>query len=495
MKNILKTLSESYRLQVFLLVFLTAVGYIFLINNINLWSDEIYSVLMAKDSFSDMWLLLTTEDSKPPLYYLYLKLFLTISPQDYEIWVAHFASYVILIASQIFVATAVKKDFGKKIAIWLIFLIAVMPHSLWLAFEVRTYMLSSFLLLVCLIYGLRLTRTPKQNDFVKFEICSILALYTHYYCAIFLMFLYMCILISLIKYKTFSIYGKKFLLTSFVVGIFFAPWLMVPLSTAESISKNWYVTMEFVKFSYNFFTDPLNPDMLQSRYFIVTLFEAQVFTFIVLFGLFNIKKESLLCKRLFIYSLACFLLSYLLLLVLSVSIRPMVTSRYLKIFSLIWYLAGAIILANNKNIQKAFIVVSLIGFIFTYIDIRAISFDMGYKKAIADIYKNVPRNKTLLVLDNSNLFCEYYLPDYKCILQVGEKGEILRKHKVMRNINLYKKPIDNVMFSVSIFYKPDVECIDYKSDYRFGQNVHICKYDNHKAQQLIDDSIKFLEKN
>ena len=102
MKNILKTLSESYRLQVFLFVFLTAVGYIFLINNINLWSDEIYSVLMAKDSFSDMWLLLTTEDSKPPLYYLYLKLFLTISPQDYEIWVAHFASYVILIASQIF---------------------------------------------------------------------------------------------------------------------------------------------------------------------------------------------------------------------------------------------------------------------------------------------------------------------------------------------------------------------------------------------------------
>ena len=190
MNNIFNILKESFKLKSFVLIFITAILYGLLINNLNLWLDEIYSVLMAKDSFSDMWQLLTTEDSKPPLYYLYLKLILNIAPEQYEIWFAHFASFIILIVSQIFVATAVKRDYGSNTALWMMFLIAVMPHSLWLAFEVRTYMLSSFLLLVCVIYGLRLTNSPKTVDFVKFGVCSILALYTHYYCAIFLMFLF-----------------------------------------------------------------------------------------------------------------------------------------------------------------------------------------------------------------------------------------------------------------------------------------------------------------
>jgi hypothetical protein len=495
MNSLFKTISDSYRLKAFLLIAITAVLYGFLINNLNLWSDELYSVLMAKDSFSDMWLLLTTEDSKPPLYYFYLKAFLSIAPKEYEIWVAHFSSFILLILAQIFVATAVKKDFGASIALWLIFLIAVMPQSLWLAFEVRTYMLSSFLLLVCLVYGLRLTRTPCKIDFIKFGICSVLALYTHYYCAIYLMFLYLGILITQIRYKTFQTYGKNFIITSVAVALCFAPWLYVPLSTAGDISKIWYVHMGFVKASIGFFIDPLNPEIFQSEYVRGTLLEASVFTFIVIIGMFNIKKDSLLSRRVFIFSLATFILSYILLIILSIGIRPMVTSRYLKLFSLIWYMSGAVVLANCKNFQKAFILVALIGFVFTYLDIKAISFNMGYKNAVEQIYKNIPKRSTLLAFDNSNLFCEYYLPDYKCILQVGKGGEILRKHNVMRNINLYTQPVDNTMFSISIFGKPEAECIDVPSYYRFNQNVHICKFDKSEAKKHIIGSLIFLENN
>ena len=495
MNNFFSILKENYKLKSFLLVFITAILYGSLINNLNLWIDEIYSVLMAKDSFSDMWSLLTTEDSKPPLYYLYLKLFLSITPQQYEIWVAHFASFVILIVSQIFVAIAVKRDYGDNTALWMMFLIAVMPQSLWLAFEVRTYMLSSFLLLVCLIYGLRLTRSPKTIDFVKFGICSVLALYTHYYCAIFLMFLCLGILITIIKQKSFHKDIKYFLLTCLTIGILFAPWLFVPLSTASSISKNWYVHMDFVKNSIDFFINPLSPDIFQSSYIKATKLISCIYLFVVILGIFNVKKENLSSNRLFLFCLSTFLLSYILFIVLSISIRPMVTCRYLKIFSLVWYMAGACVLVNNKHIQKAFVLIAMIGFLFTYLDIKEISFNKGYQNSIEAIRKNVPQSSKLLAFDNSNLFCEYYLPDYKCILQVGDKGEILRKKSLMNDIDLYKQDIDHTVFSISIFYKPNAECIKFNSDYRYGQNVHICKFDKTSAQEVIDKSLKVLENN
>ena len=61
-----------FKTQAVMIVLFTMVSYGMLINNLNLWLDEIYSVLMAKGSFSEMWQMLVTEDSKPPLYYLYL---------------------------------------------------------------------------------------------------------------------------------------------------------------------------------------------------------------------------------------------------------------------------------------------------------------------------------------------------------------------------------------------------------------------------------------
>ena len=71
MKKVFDFVYHNFMAKSILLVAITAISYGFLINNLNLWSDELYSVLMAKDSFSDMFELLTTEDSKPPLYYVY----------------------------------------------------------------------------------------------------------------------------------------------------------------------------------------------------------------------------------------------------------------------------------------------------------------------------------------------------------------------------------------------------------------------------------------
>lgn len=490
MNKITDFLIHNFMVKAVGIIFLTAVSYVFLINNINLWSDEIYSVLLAKDNFKDMWELLLTEDSKPPLYYLYLKFVLLFFPKNYEIFGAHFASYILLIGAQIFTLRAIRKDYGDKVCFWMLVILMLHPISLWLAFEVRTYMLTNLLLLVSLVYGLRLTREPKVIDFIKFGTISVLSLYSHYYAGIWLMFLYLMILVLYIHDKTFSKYKNPFFITAFAVGICFLPWVFVFLGYQAEISKFWYVNESFVRFSARFFTNPLQPEILQSIFFIATVFGATSYSFVVLLGCFNTEILSHRLKRLFLVAFLSFIFSYLLLLLLSYTIRPMVTSRYLKTYALIFYMSGAVIIANLHCIKKTIGIVLLVAFCFTYVDIKAISFDGEYQKAINDVNKYISTNDVILTLDNANLFCEYYLPSHKCILAVNNYGEILRKKRLLENIDLYHREVNNQMYVLSIYNKVSDDCLIYKSSYRSGNYVHICKIPKGSAEHYINNSLE-----
>ena len=472
------------------LIFLTILLYGALINNINLWMDEIYSVLMAKDSFSDMFGLLITEDSKPPLYYIYLKLILFLFPKSMEIWAAHFASALLLVGMQVFAMTVIKKEYGEKTALWLMVLIMLVPHSLWLAFEVRAYMLSNFLLLLASVYGLRLLEKPQTFDFIKFGGASLLALYSHYYCAVYLMFLYFGIFYYILTDKRQQIY--RFLMTALVVAILFLPWLLIPLQTGDKISQSWYVNMDFVVFSWQFFVNPMSPEILQSVFALATTLATCAFSFVLLCGMFEVKKS----RRAFWLVLGSFIFSYALLFLLSYTFRPMLTSRYLKIFSSVLYFAAALTLAQQKSLQKAFLFIGIIGFALTWVDIRAISFDKGYQRAISEIRQFIPNDQPLLVSDNSNIFCEYYLPEYNCLLATSGTGEILRKPKVMAKLPFYSKKYDSDLFGLSVFDSVNdlSKCIVYASDYRYGQNITLCRYTPDEVAAKLKQMLSIVQR-
>ena len=495
MRKIISLFKSNFNFTASVIILLTLGLYGLLINNINLWLDEIYSVLMAKDNFHDMWILLSTEDSKPPLYYLYLKFVLMLFPKIYEIWGAHFSSCILLIVAQVFAATRVKKDFGESVALWLILILMLMPASLWLAFEVRTYMLSGLLMMMALVYGISLIYKQVWEDFIKFGIVSLLALYSHYYCALWLCFLYAFILLSMLKNKNDRHHLRYFLLTAVTVGILFAPWLYVPLNTGQQISGKWYLHDGFVKFSWQFFTNPLNPEIFQSVYFIATTFASSVFSFMLILGVctqFSTKESGKLFKLGF-YSFA---LTYLLLIILSYVVRPVVSARYLKIFSPVLYLCVAVVLTQFPKLRIPFLIAGVIGFVFTYADVRSVTFDNGYQIAVHNIRQFISKDKILLTYDNSNLFCEYYLPEYKCILITDGKGEILRKPQVLKNMPLYHHlPDENINFSLSIYSHPNNpnQCIPYLSNYRYGQNVTLCQHNFDEAKQAYQNSLYALE--
>ncbi len=484
----------KFQVKAWSLILLTALLYGSLLNNINLWTDEIYSVLMANDSLKDMFYLLMTEDSKPPLYYLYLKFVLFFFPKSYEIFGAHFASYILLVAAQIFAVTEMRRDYGDKVALWMIGLILLMPHSLWLAFEVRTYMLSALLMLMALVYGGRLLNKPCNLDFIKFAGSSLLALYTHYYCAIWLMFLYAALGFLIIRQKDYAVL-KKFLYAAVIVAALFAPWLYIPLQTAGTISQSWYVTMDFVKTSGQFFTNPLSGEIVQSIYFAFEILSASALSFCVLSGVLSsadLRQKFSRLYQLLILAFFSVMAAYILLIILSVVIRPMVTARYMLIFSLIWMAGAAIVLATRTFLQRAFLILALLGFCVSYDDIRAASFDKGYSNLVHDIHLFVPKWMPILVMDNNNLFCEYYLPEYKCLTVVGEKGEILRVPSILKNISLYYKELPPVVFALSSYMQlsQKYECLKFNTFYRKSFGIDLCKINADDARSFLQDSLK-----
>jgi hypothetical protein len=293
------------------------------------------------------------------------------------------------------------------------------------------------------------------------------------------MFLYGLIFVLLIKEKKLKTNGVKLVLTTISVALIFAPWLIVFSNAVNSVGHIWYVHDDFVRFSWQFFTNPLQPEIIQSVYFIATTLSASVFSFLLILGLVNMLKFEAKSKKIIILTMGCFCLTYALLFFLSATIRPMVTARYLKIFSMPLYLGGAIVIAKYKDISKAVLPILLLGFYFTYTDVRIISFDKGYQNAIHDIKQFISTDKPLLVTDNSNLFCEYFLPEYNCLLLASDDGEILRKKSQLTAYKKIHQIPKEAVFSISIYGSADTadQCSEYKSDYRFGQNIKLCRFD------------------
>ncbi|MCM1324293.1 MAG: glycosyltransferase family 39 protein [Acetobacter sp.] len=487
----MKAFFQTFRGQSWFIVIATTIIYGLCLNNLNLWGDEIYSVLMAKDSFTEMWQLLTTEDSKPPLYYVYLKGILLLFPKHYEIWAAHFASFLLLIVAQLFSLTVMRRDYGDRVALWMAIILALMPCSLWLALEVRTYMLSALLLFMALIYGLRLLDKPSNADFIKFGIITILALYSHYYCTIWMLCLYAGIFVCMIHNRQFTNYGKKFLFIAVGVAILFAPWLLILFHTAGEISQSWYVDWEFVRYSPLFFFNPFDPEILQSNFFMATQFITVSFSFIVLSGILGMTDAPCKVKRLYWFALGTFFCSYLLLIGLSFAIRPLVTARYLKIFALVWYTAGVVVLTQIKIFKKTFAILAVLLFGFSYVDIRTVAFDTKYQDAVREIRQFIPRTEKLITLDNANLFCEYYLPEYTCLSIVGETGEILRKPSILKNISYYSQEAPETSFVLSIYsiMADYTDCITYNSIYRRGQELKLCKLPKQTTEKKLKDSL------
>lgn len=168
-KNGYRKISCSYVIAVLYTLILFALNLIMAFN-INFWSDEGYSILLSRMSFTDM-LNATAGDVHPPLYYILLQ---TISRiMDFQ-WISYrllsLIPYGIMLC---FALTVIWKKFGEEVALILITCSSLLNTAIDYNVQTRMYSWGALFVLMS-FYCLRgILEHNRIKDYVGFVLMSL----------------------------------------------------------------------------------------------------------------------------------------------------------------------------------------------------------------------------------------------------------------------------------------------------------------------------------
>lgn len=108
----------------------------------SVWFDEGYSILLAKQSFSELFAL-TSVDAHPPFYYILLKLWGEIF--SFNEFALRSLSAILAAGAVVLAVNLTKKQFGWKVAVLALPFVVLAPFVLRYAYEIRMYALAMFI--------------------------------------------------------------------------------------------------------------------------------------------------------------------------------------------------------------------------------------------------------------------------------------------------------------------------------------------------------------
>lgn len=210
--------------------------------------DENYTWELIHHSFSRI-IYYDSMDVHPPLYYLLLKVFVDIttfwtSYLPLKILFARFFSIIIFIMSFCYLRKiSFLLNISNNIIVqWI--LVLMLPNVLGWNFQlqqltdIRMYTLATLFFIIEFYYLMKYDKSKKDYNLIIATTFSILAMYTHYYAALFSGILY---LIYLLRYILKN--SKKSLLKIFICGfvmiISYIPWMPVLLTQMSSKATYW----------------------------------------------------------------------------------------------------------------------------------------------------------------------------------------------------------------------------------------------------------------
>ena len=200
------------------------------IDNKNLWFDEIYSWNLSSDNLVSL-IYRTASDIHPPLYYLLLKLWITIAGDtvfSMRLLSALFSSF-----SVFYIYALSRNILSRNESLIVIFFYAVSPLNLFYSQEVRMASMNLFLNVGAVYYLIRIIKTDDNSTgrnlryHVFYLIFLLSAIYTHYI-SFAMLAAHMVFLIY--KYRLNTGKYKRFILIYLITFIFYIPWLNIMIS-------------------------------------------------------------------------------------------------------------------------------------------------------------------------------------------------------------------------------------------------------------------------
>lgn len=389
------------------------------------WGDEVFSISLAKMSFTEM-IEATAKDVHPPLYYILLQFLYRIFGN--EGFAYHLSSLVPYAAILFIACTFIKRKFGYTTAVVLITLSSLTKSAIQYNVEVRMYALAA---LFVLIAYLALYEILKNNNFLSwfvFIIASLGAAFTHYYALVSVSTFYLALLL-LAYFK--REYLKCTCIAYIITTLAYLPWLFVLIRSFERTANNWWLKYipsmtESVKylFDYGWLSVIFILVVLLFSFYQLKIFNLQYdenknflerFNFYITFP----KKLSLTDELIWVYTGLFSMFGTIIVgLGLSYFIRPFFVLRYLFPVSAVAYLIMGFCLSHLKTYRFWCSILLVIVLSFNLpIYLKTYKNEVAVDRSTTIFLKNVHPKEKIYIFSNNYLMSlrliAYYYPKNK----------------------------------------------------------------------------------
>lgn len=400
------------------------------ITNIN----EFFTLTLINFPISDILHILGGE-TNPPLYFLLVKGLSKLANDFAILKVFSIIPYAIVLILSTF---KLRKDYGWLTAGLFALAIAVMSEFFITYSILRPYSWAMLFTLVSFIFFMDIITTANKTSFILFTLFSVLASYTHYYGLITAVVLYIILLFHILTHNKDKI---KYLAISMIAGIvLYAPWIPTLIKLLQSMNPLGNLTTDSIIQSFAHFA--YSGDTLFSMITLIILA-------IVLLIYLKEKDED---RTLVLYGIAAYFATVLVIILISIIIKPIMFTKGLVVASAILWLAISIMIGKMQNkrmllISLSFVVLLLISGIGSMVVANGDAYQNGlaHTEALDQIIED---NNSTIIITNPGL--AMYLLDFAdqsdmyCINQDYIYGENMNRiHEIFNFKNIDKNEIAN----------------------------------------------------
>ena len=429
------------------------------------WFDEIYSLVFAFRPVREL-ISLTAKDVHPPLYYIILRAFLLLFDKIFPFMKSEQVGKIVTIIPffliLIYAITIVRKQYGFFVSALFFFCVCSMPQDN--LNDIRMY---SWALLFITGLGLHFcdvitaffnNKNSNLKNYIFILLYSVAALYTHYFAAIAVFWIYVGAL--LIMVSVYIISGKKepennwiriaHMIKLIAIGVLaivcYVPWISVLLSQLGDVKESYWIEPIGPKAPYNTVMH-----IIRAHYSNIIIGTILSLIFVTCMAIL-LYKEILKVKKGHLESVYIIYLFSILPLValtgyiVSILMRPIFIDRYLLPSIGLFWLSISIIIGNyfNENLDfepkinyKLCILCYLLIFMLLNASVDLINtynYESGIKNRepeFVEMLSQIDENDVLITnLDHIQGVVSYLLNTDRRVKRQGENNDPIADYKV-----------------------------------------------------------------
>jgi hypothetical protein len=385
---IFKKLSQRKADLVFVVILVLAAGvYLYNLRFSDLWVDETFSKALAQKPLWRMRPLLAG-DFHPPLYFLGLKLWMMlVGPSATTLRL-----FSVMGALSILIVGYVlgRRVFGDTAALCYCGLLLCLPMIATYSHAGRMYTWAACIVTGVFLSACRVMQSGKLRACILLGLFSAMAAYTHYYALMAAFWANLFVLVYLLLKRDKA--WHKHALVALTAAASFLPWLLVLVGQARSVQRAFYIAPPTAATVLGCLTDPFAQNMWGWRPSIPMIVITYGLGAWVGFG--ALRKRSGREGAILGLATTVFVGTLLTALVLSLTVRPILMSRYMMSIVTLLMVAPALYFAGSGNRWVKYLLGGVLLCCGIYTALAASYVSMGpYGRAVAQLQKDYPEIK------------------------------------------------------------------------------------------------------